>query len=487
MMKGLKKEALIIITTIIFILLMGDTIISNNSNVLATSLITFFSFIIVFTAYFKPNFLCYLIIFLAPLSVNLDGLINDSGLALSLPAEGLLGVLLVVTAIKAVGGLKFNKSILLHPITLILFTSILWMFISAFTSSIPAISYKRVILKSSFILGFYFVFAHLFITEQNRTKLFTLYGLGIIIPIVNSLITHSQFNFSQEQSFEMTEPFYEDHTLYGACIAFIIPFFILHLIQKIKQGAISIQTLFFIGLLLLLVIAELLSYSRAAWISILGAFAFFALILLKIKPKYFLYTTTIIVVLVTLNFSNIYESIKAGDQKKNNDNIEQHLGTVTDLKSNASNLERINRWVCAYRMFSEKPLLGWGPGTYQFQYSKFQTDEFTTEISSNNGDRGNAHSEYLTYLSEEGIVGLFLFVLLIIYSIGSALNTLYKIEKHKNRIVLYGFLLGLITFYLHGFFNAFSDYEKMSVLVYGALAGIVASDITNNKTNLGNQ
>ena len=60
----------------------------------------------------KYNWMCYLIILSAPLSINTSDLLNGSSLALSLPAEGLLGLLLLLTSIKAIGGLKFNKNIL---------------------------------------------------------------------------------------------------------------------------------------------------------------------------------------------------------------------------------------------------------------------------------------------------------------------------------------------------------------------------------------
>lgn len=36
-----------------------------------------------------------------------------------------------------------------------------------------------------------------------------------------------------------------------------------------------------------------------------------------------------------------------------------------------------------------------GAGTYQFNYSVYQLNEEKTYISTNLGDKGNAHSEYL--------------------------------------------------------------------------------------------
>ncbi|MCK7541556.1 MAG: hypothetical protein MZV63_67070 [Marinilabiliales bacterium] len=38
----------------------------------------------------------------------------------------------------------------------------------------------------------------------------------------------------------------------------------------------------------------------------------------------------------------------------------QHLRSASNISTDQSNLERINRWKCALRMFAEKPLCGMG-------------------------------------------------------------------------------------------------------------------------------
>ncbi len=56
---------------------------------------------------------------------------------------------------------------------------------------------------------------------------------------------------------------------------------------------------------------------------------------------------------------------------------------MTNISSDASNLERINRWDCAISMFKERPFFGYGPGTYMFQYAKYQLKKNRTIISTN--------------------------------------------------------------------------------------------------------
>ena len=82
----------------------------------------------------------------------------------------------------------------------------------------------------------------------------------------------------------------------------------------------------------------------------------------------------------------------------------------TNISTDASNLERINRWQAAIRMYEDHPVLGFGPGTYQFEYAPYQMSQEKTAISTNAGDRGNAHSEYIGPLSEEGLPGMLLVI-----------------------------------------------------------------------------
>ena len=128
-------------------------------------------------------------------------------------------------------------------------------------------------------------------------------------------------------------------------------------------------------------------------------------------------------------------------------------------------------------MFKEKPLLGWGPATYQFQYAPFQISTEKTIISTNYGEGGNAHSEYLGALVDSGIPGALLYLLLLIVSIrrGIIIRRTHR-EKHIRYLSL-ALVAGLITYAVHGALNNFLDTDKISALFWGMLAAIVAIDV----------
>jgi len=128
-------------------------------------------------------------------------------------------------------------------------------------------------------------------------------------------------------------------------------------------------------------------------------------------------------------------------------------------------------------MFREKPFLGWGPGTYMFQYAPFQMSYQRTIISTNAADLGNAHSEYIGPLSESGLFGMISILFIVGLTIYTAVILYFKLRDRHLKIIVLSSLIGLITYYLHGFLNNFLDTDKASAPFWGFTAIIVAIDV----------
>jgi O-antigen ligase len=133
-------------------------------------------------------------------------------------------------------------------------------------------------------------------------------------------------------------------------------------------------------------------------------------------------------------------------------------------------------------MFNERPFWGWGPGTYQFLYAPYQMSKEKTIISTNAGDLGNAHSEYIGPLAESGLLGMISILLIFGLSIYYGLRVYKKAATQEIKIISLGVVLGLISYYIHGFLNNFLDSDKASVPVWGFIAILVALDIYHNKS-----
>lgn len=159
----------------------------------------------------------------------------------------------------------------------------------------------------------------------------------------------------------------------------------------------------------------------------------------------------------------------------------EHIQSISNISSDASNLERLNRWNCAIRLFKERPFFGWGPGTYQFVYAPFQRSKDRTIISTNAGDMGNAHSEYIGPLSESGVLGMITFLAIMIAAFYTAARVYKKSNSQLSKFYAIIIMLGLITYFTHGLLNNFLDTDKASVPFWGFIGTLVALDLFHRK------
>lgn len=352
------------------------------------------------------------------------------------------------------------------------------MLLSSVFSTNPMVSMKRVLMRALFVQVFLLFGIHVFSQNSKRvSSLYLLYALGLVWPVIHSYLFHRDFHFIRAAAYKMCEPFYTDHTIYGACLAFIIPTLILIVFgNKIVRLRGAMYTVV-VALTFLMIAALVLSFSRAAWISVLVAFGFGGLLLMRIKMRNIIAFLLVAGVCTYIYSNQIYQTISENEKVSTKGDLGDHLLSSGNVQSDASNMERINRWLCAWRMALQKPITGYGPGTYQFEYGQFQDRGHMTRISTFTGGKGHAHSEYFTQLSETGFPGAILFLALVLCVIGYGMKVIYAETDKRNKLLLYGAVLGLTTFYVHGIFNAFLDSDKMAVLVFGSIAVIVAADL----------
>lgn len=165
------------------------------------------------------------------------------------------------------------------------------------------------------------------------------------------------------------------------------------------------------------------------------------------------------------------------NQQDSSGDLAEHVESISNVASDASNLERINRWKSAWRMFQDKPLTGFGPGTYQFQYAPYQDPMEKTIISTNFGTRGTAHSEYLGPLSESGAPGFLIRSGIVVYLFYMGFRLFRQLPKGRTRALAISLFLGLVTYFTHGFLNNFLTKDKLAVPVWGFIAILVAIDL----------
>lgn len=432
------------------------------------------SMIFLYVAFTRMDILLLSIVFLAPLTVPLSHFIEGLGIDMYLPTEPLLAFLLLIYVLRYLKGNRVDMRILRHPVTLSVYFYLAWMAITIITSSDPLVSFKYFISRVWFIVGFYILATELFKQEKKMHTYVWMYVISFSIVIAYTLIRHSAYGLdNQVMAHSMVKPFYKDHTSYGAVLAFLLP--VLVGFFALAKGKFNSRFLLFL-LTLLFFAAIVFSYTRAAWVGLVGAIAVWVVIRLRIRFEILAITGTVLLVLFFVFQSGIMMELKDNRQRSSGD-IGEHVQSISNISTDQSNLERINRWSCALRMFQDRPLFGYGPGTYQFEYARFQRSFEKTQISTNFGNRGNAHSEYLGPLAEMGFFGLLSILLILVTTITTAIRVHINAKSRRIQIFSIAIFTGLVTYYIHGILNNFLDTDKISALFWGFTAILVAMDI----------
>ena len=409
--------------------------------------------------------------FTVPLSVNLKAL--ESGLAISLPAEPLLMGILVLFIAKLLYDGQYDRRISRHPIAIVIYCMFAWMAVTTITSEMPVVSLKFMLSRLWFVVPSFYLCAILFKDPKNIHRFIWLYIASLCIVCVYTIIHHAQFGFDGDSAHWVMTPFYNDHTAYGAALAIYL---ILALTYVFLPGILRRNRFIVIGVVILLSVALMLSNCRAAWVSMIAAIGVLACVLLKIKFRW-IAAAFILVVGLFLAFQNqIIDALEKNNQDASGDLVE-NIQSITNISTDASNLERINRWQSAFRLFRERPVFGWGPGTYQFVYAPYQMSKEKTIISTNAGDGGNAHSEYFGPLAEQGFVGSLLVVVLVVVTVYCGLTTYKRCKNKKAKVLVLGATLAFISYFVHGFLNNFLDTDKLAIPVWSLAALIATIDV----------
>lgn len=427
--------------------------------------------LLLYFAIYSTEKVFLLLALFTPLSINIDEFNQSFGLFL--PTEPLLfGFMLLFV------WLEFKSSILSKGIwkNLIIKSVLFYLAIVVITvipSSHPLVSIKFLIARLWFIVPVLIFGTHFLKTYNNRRVFFWYLTIGTCVAIVYTLYQHSLYNFGEQEGHWVMSPLYKDHTIYGAAVALLLPISIALFVSERHSPLTQ-------AILLVLIFINLLglyfSYTRAAWLSIMLAVIIGFLIYYRVNFKLLVSAGLLVLVALFFNWDKVQQELARNKNEHTNESFDERLQSATNVTTDASNLERINRWSCAIEMFKERPFFGFGPGTYAFEYAPYQEPENLTIISTNFGDMGNAHSEYLGALSEMGLFGLlsFLGIVIAIFYEGITLYHAWPKNDRKNRVMIMGMVLSLSTYFIHAFLNNFLDTDKAAVPIWGMCAMFIA-------------
>lgn len=472
-METIIRNKWLIVGALIFIALDGYFVLQNNWWFGFVP----FALILVYFTYFKIEEVFLLLALLAPLSINIEDFTNGK-IGLFLPTEPILVFLLLLVVFFQLKKSFLPKELIKNPIIWAVAFYLFWTLITSITSVLPIVSFKFLLMRLWYFVPI-LIFGIYVFRQTKRIKLFFwLYIIAMCAVIAYTTINHSFYGFGEKESHWVMFPFFKDHTSYGAMCAFIVPLIVLFYFSK-KQSPLM-QLIYWLVFVIAL-IGLYFSFSRAAWLSIVVSILVGLFIKFKVKFKYLAAVGLTLLILILANWTKIDYLMSENTSEHTTENFEKRLQSAANITTDASNLERINRWTSAWSMFLEKPVFGFGPGTYAFEYAPYQDPDNKTIISTNFGNKGNAHSEYLGPLAEMGLFGLIAFTFIVAMIFYKSITLYVRYSAGEERQIILALILALTTYFIHAFLNDFLDMDKVAIPVWGAVAAIIALEIKLEK------
>lgn len=365
-----------------------------------------------------------------PFSMEVD---LPGGLSTDLPAEPLMWL----SCFLLIGYLylyyrEIDFSFILHPVFVILVLHFFWIIMTSITSNEPLISAKYTLAKSWYLVCFVFIPLILFRDILD----FRQWGLFVLIPLLGTIVIilyrHSQYGFSFETINNAVIPIYRNHVDYACSLGVALPY--VWLLRKWFTG-ISGKMLLFLSLTLILA-GIYFSYTRAAWLCIPVAIIVYFMIRLRLMRFVIpLALAGLILIVGWLAYENAYLEYAPDYEKAISHKKFDALVSATYKMEDISTVERFYRWVAGFYMVKENPVMGFGPATFYSFYHNYVDRHFTTYVS-DNPERSGMHNYYLMIAVEQGLAGLAIFLLLVIFVLVYGEKLFHQISPGPNKQVL---------------------------------------------------
>ena len=425
-----------------------------------------------YVVFFHTDWAMYLVALSTPFSVIIRS--KNIPLGLSLPSEALMILVTMIFLARILYDLSIDRKFLRHPISIAILVYLGWMLLTSLTSVRPVVSIKFFASKVWFITSCYWFFMQMANDGlRNAVRYFNCYAIGLSIIVLITTYQHALSGFDEHYAHFVMSPFYNDHTAYGAALAFMLPVSVGFLFLPGNRWP---QRTFYIVVSLILLMGFYLSFSRAAWLSLVVAVGVLVILKLRIKLSWIIGGGLVVGLLLFFYADDILYKMSRNEQDSSG-NLAEQLQSISNITTDASNVERLNRWNSAFGMIRERPVTGWGPGTYQFVYAPFQRSQYKTIITTDFGDGGNAHSEYIGPCAESGIPGMLTVFALAFCILLTGIRTYNHTHDPTQRLICLMMTLALITYFVHGVLNNFLDTDKLSLPFWGAFAAIVVMNL----------
>lgn len=418
----------------------------------------------------------FLLLFFIPLSTEYN---FPNGLGTDLPTEplivGLMGVFFLYN-------LRYPKAVAVgffrHPITLLLLLHLGWMLVATVQASALLISIKFFLAKIWYVVTFYFLAGLLLKREKDIKWAFYCIFIPLIFTIFVIWFRHAAYGFTFESVYHVLHPFYRNHVAYASIMAIMVPWvwFARYWYKPYSRP----WWILLFGLLVLLIGIQL-TYTRAAYIAVFIAVGAYIMVRLRLTKIALLFLIiTVIAGVFYLRHNDRYLLFAPNYEQTITHTDFNDLIQATYQLEDISTMERVYRWVAAFQMISDKPWFGFGPGGFYTFYQNYTVTSFRTYVS-DNPEHSGIHSYYLMTLTEQGYIGLLLFLTFLFGTLIYGERIYHQTQDIRYKRIIMIALLMIIVISSLQLINDLIETDKVGPFFFMSAALLVNVDNRNKK------
>ncbi len=404
-------------------------------------------------AFRSPNVAWALVWIAFPFSIEVT---LPGGSAINLPTEPMIAIAIVAWALRSImiGEFRVPRSSMNAPLAVLAGVALISVVLSA---------YIAVGMKAWLVAAAYAAFGYIFFLSapchpaRRERWIRLVVATGALWGLYGTIRAFS-LGVTARLAYGIARPFFPEHGTYAAYLTMVLPLALLLAIDRRGWARVG-----YAMASLLIGLGVTLSFTRAGWVSLL-AIPVMAVVWARGRTAWRSLGLPALLAGVILA---VVLAVGAGRH------LSRHAESVVEVE-NVSNLERVNRWMAAWEMTKDHPWIGVGYGAYAPAYPKYRRKLIVTESAY---QYMGAHSEPLRMLSETGVLGLGASLWFLWAAARTGVRTFRSSPDPGARLLSLAVLSGLATYALHGVFNSYLGYDKVTVpfwLGLGALAALGA-------------
>jgi len=386
-------------------------------------------------------------------------------------------IILLIIKLLSVQGITWNK----NKINLPIYFFIIILSSSLLIGNTIRLGFGDYIIFISYIV-LYFIIVNVINQKKEYNSFIKIFFITSFIISIYTLIQYYGYDPYLKNLHRLTSTIGQKNWI-SNYLAMIFPvvfsYFLLEQTQKNK--------IIYFFLLSVLYITLMICQSRGIWISISLTLIFAIYIIIKFnflktfkENKKWLFLLLVTFLMITIIYST------DNPLNKSAITVPQRALSTFDEQDPSINT-RLLIWKTTLEMIKDRPIFGSGIGTFKMNYLDYQAEFLKNNPNyiKYSGKAREAHNEYLQMWAELGIIGLGIFIGVILTFFNLIINYLKKVDEDKDKMVVFGLVLGVNCFLIHCLFT-FPFHAPVLGSTFFILLGLTVGYIGGfdlNKTN----